>query len=262
MPMPERQDDHDQVLRAQAQRVPGERRPEDGDDADQRRRDPEVGQRPGDRRVVADVADPLAQLAEHATDGLARPRSRHPYGAGTAPIEPGRGRLIGGSDGSVRQKTAASAKSDRDDDDQRLRPAADRDDQRRRAARSPRANAPFRVSVKIPFAATSCSRGHEDRDHRRLGRRKEHGHDREDGVQQEEEPDVVAGREDRRPARAARRAFVTTSTDPPVDPVDVHAGERGEQHGRDEEGQEQAADRARSGRSPRGRRPSGRTGPC
>ncbi len=70
----ERQHDHDQVLRREAERVAGEGRPEDRHDPDQRRGDAEVRQRPGDGAVVPDIADPLAQLVEHARDGMAWPR--------------------------------------------------------------------------------------------------------------------------------------------------------------------------------------------
>ena len=56
----------------EAERVARERRPEHGDDADQRGGDPEVGQRPGDRPVLADVRDALAELPEDAGHGMAR----------------------------------------------------------------------------------------------------------------------------------------------------------------------------------------------
>ena len=84
----ERQDDDDQVLRVEAQRDLGERRPEHADDADERRRDPQVHQRPADRRVVADVVDALAHRPTFRTTAVSvsptRARSSPPGRAARA----------------------------------------------------------------------------------------------------------------------------------------------------------------------------------
>ena len=54
---PERQDDDHEVLRAEAQRLARELRAEDAQDADQRRGDAEVDERPGDPPMAADEVE-------------------------------------------------------------------------------------------------------------------------------------------------------------------------------------------------------------
>ena len=108
---------------------------------------------------------------------------------------------------------------------------------------NPTANAPLSVSVKMPFAATSCSRGRPPgssppRPARRT-RSRSTGSCSGSG----------SGRCPPR-RRRSRRGWPPERVrddehDPPVDPIDVDAGERREQDRRDEEGQEQRADRRR-----------------
>ena len=67
---PEREHDDDEVLRAQAEHVLRERRAQDAEDADDRRGDPQVEQRPAHDRVGADVGDPFAELLDERADRL------------------------------------------------------------------------------------------------------------------------------------------------------------------------------------------------
>src|ERR687889_215207 len=62
---PERQHDDDEVLFLEAERRLGEVRAEDAEDADERGRDSEIDERPADLAMRPDVAEALAQLAEH-----------------------------------------------------------------------------------------------------------------------------------------------------------------------------------------------------
>ena len=57
--------DDDEFLRPKTERRLRETRPQDRQDADERAGDPEVGERPSDRPVVADICQPFGQLAEH-----------------------------------------------------------------------------------------------------------------------------------------------------------------------------------------------------
>ena len=119
---PERQDDDDEVLRLQAEGRLGEARPEDAEDADQRRRRREVDQRPADLAVAADVGEALAELAEDRLDRLATRSSRGPVSGSTCGP-------TGGADGSDHAEDRGDEVHHRDDEDQRLRPG-DLDDER------------------------------------------------------------------------------------------------------------------------------------
>ena len=82
---------------------------------------------------------------------------------------------------------------------------------------------------------------HDLRDHRRLGGREEHRHGRDEDVEQQDQQEVVA-HEDQPDDGDAAQDVRRDEDEPPVDAVDVDAGDRREQHGRDEERQDQQAD--------------------
>ena len=107
---------------------------------------------------------------------------------------------------------------------------------------NPSANAAFSVSVKMPFAASSWLARHDLRDHRGLGGREEHGHGRDEDVEQQDEREVGAD-EEQRDERHAAQDVRRDEDQSAVDPVDVDAGDRREQDRRDEERQDQQADR-------------------
>ena len=82
---------------------------------------------------------------------------------------------------------------------------------------------------------------HDLGDHRRLGRREEHGHRRHEDVEQQDQREVVTHEDqpdDREPAQDVRR----DEHEPAVDAVHVDARDRGEQHGGHEERQDEQAD--------------------
>ena len=221
--------------------VAREPRPEHRDDADERCGDAEVRQRPRDRRVVADIADPLTELAEHPADGLARFRDRIRHGARhraerAGPRAPDR--RVG------RQRQAedrGEPEQDRHEDDQRLRSAADRHDQRCEQ-RIPERERAVEREREDPVRGDELLPRNEHGDHRRLGGCEEDSDDGEERVQEQEQPDIVAGREDPDQDGRAQRVGHDENR-PAVDPVDIHARERGQEDRRHEERQEEAAHR-------------------
>ena len=85
---------------------------------------------------------------------------------------------------------------------------------------------------------------HEERDHRRLGRAEEHGDRRDTATLSTRMNAQRLARQEQSATNApARSRLVTTRIVPPVEPVDVDAGDGREQHGRQQEGQDQEADR-------------------
>ncbi len=83
---------------------------------------------------------------------------------------------------------------------------------------------------------------HDLGDHRRLRGREEHRHGRDEDVQQQDQQEVVAD-EEQADDREATQDVRGDEDEPPIDPVDVDAGHRREQHGRHQERQDEQADR-------------------
>ena len=148
MPMPSGRTTTTKSFGLEAQRLRREVGPEDAEHADQRRRDPEVDERPADVPVGADVAR-APRAAGRACEPTACSRRA------TALARRSRGLGAGGADGSVKQNTAAMRYERRDDEDQRARAPATVTTSGPSSAK-PSANAALSVSVNRPFAASSC----------------------------------------------------------------------------------------------------------
>ena len=82
----------------------------------------------------------------------------------------------------------------------------------------------------------------DGRDHRRFGWREERGQGRDEDVEDQDRDQVRPG-EVQPDERDAPQEVRRDQDDPPIEAVDVDAGDRREQHGRHEERQEQQADR-------------------
>ena len=152
IPIAERQDDDDEVLGLEPERLLREAGPSTPSTPTSDAAIAEVDQRPADLAVAADVVEALAQLDEDRSRPRPRPRGSRPRARRPASLRRGRrGR-------QRRAEGRGDEVQDRDDDDQRRR-AGDLHDRAGRASANPRANAAFSVSVKMPFAASSCLRG-------------------------------------------------------------------------------------------------------
>ena len=198
----ERQDDDHEVLRLEAQRVLGEPGPEHPQDADQRRRDPEVDERPGDAPVRPDEGDALAQLAEgraHRLLGLlGRSVLRLTF------ERAGRGRR-GQGPAEARGDQVADA---HDEDQGRCPEQRDHERSQEREADGER-----RVEGEREDAVgrEELPAWHDLRDHRRLRGGEEHGHRGDQGVEQDQEQEVRPAAHSAMDSRA-RSTFVPTRT--------------------------------------------------
>ena len=136
-PEPEGQDDHREVLRLEPERLLGEGRPEDAQHADERGRDAEVDERPGDRPDWPRMkVKPSWSWPSVEPDGAAPPRPRPSPPCGDSSVDGG-----GGDAGQRDAEDRGEEVQPGDDEDDRLRPGDlddQRPEQREARARTPR----------------------------------------------------------------------------------------------------------------------------
>ena len=239
-PEPERQDDDREALGLESEGLLGEVGTEDAEHADQRGGDRQVDQRPADRSVGTDEAEPFAELAERRFDGLfgiPDPEAAVRVGLGRRRRRRGRQRDAEDHGQEVQRG---------DDGDDRLR-TREVDHQR---AEQCEADGERRVERQREDAVRGeqLTARHQGRDHRQLGRGEEDGDRRDEDVEQEDDREIRPG-EIERHERGATQEVRGDQDQPPIDAVDVDARDRREQDGRDEERQDQQADRGvRAGR--------------
>ena len=228
----QRQHDDGEVLLGQPQGRLREVRPQDAEHADERCGDPEIDQRPGDRAVPADEVEPLAQLRHGRRECLARLANGMRPGVGDGLWRRRRCRQ--------RETEAGGQEVQRGDDQDHGLRARDVDDQRAEHREPDRERRVERQGEDAIGRQQQTTR-HDLRDHRRLRRREEDGHRRHEDVQQQDGEEVIADEEEP-DHREAAQDVRGDQHEPPVDPVDVDAGDGREQDGRHQERQDQQAD--------------------